>query len=115
MHKFKDLQIWQRGRIVTKRIYEITKDFPKEEQFGITSQMRRASISIISNVAEGCGRKSNPYLKSFLSYSLGSATELECQCIIANDLGFLSNDDFNELNKELVEIQKMIVALIDKL
>ena len=115
MHRFKDLQIWQKGRILTKRIYEVTKYFPKEEQFGITSQMRRASISLISNVAEGCGRKSDAYLKTFLSYSLGSAAELECQCIIANDLGFLSNSDFLEINKELIEIQKMTMAFMDKL
>ena len=115
MHRFKDLQIWQKGRNVTKRIYEVTKTFPKDEQFGITAQMRRASISIISNIAEGCGRKSDAYLKTFLTYTLGSAAELECQCIIANDLEYLSNADFEEINKELIEIQKMTMTFMEKL
>lgn len=115
MHRFKDLQIWQKGRSVTRRIYEITQKFPKEEHFGITAQMRRAAISIISNIAEGCGRKSDAYLKTFLSYALGSAAELECQCILANDLGFMTNNDFEEINNELLEIQKMIMAFMDKL
>jgi four helix bundle protein len=115
MHRFKDLLIWQKGRNVTKRIYEVTNSFPKDEQFGITSQMRRAAISIISNIAEGCGRKSNAYLRTFLTYSLGSAAELESQCIIANDLNYLSGGDFDEINKELIEIQKMTVIFIEKL
>lgn len=115
MHRFKDLKVWQKGRVLAKSIYELTASFPKEEQFGMISQMRRASISIISNIAEGCGRKSDAHLKNFMTYSLGSAAELEAQCIIANDLGFIVDSEFEEINSNIIEIQKMLMSFMTKL
>lgn len=94
MHRFKDLKVWQKSRKLTVLVYQLTKTFPSDEMFGITSQMRRAALSIVSNIAEGCGRKTDPQLKQFLRIANGSATELEAQNIIASDLGYLSDNDF---------------------
>ena len=93
-------------------IYQITKTFPKEEIYGITSQMRRASVSIPSNIAEGYGRFSDKEFVRFLFISLGSATELETQIDLSLRLEFLSENNYNALNKLVQEIIKMLIALI---
>lgn len=88
MTSHKELKVWQKGIELVKSIYEITKSFPANEQFGLTSQMRRTAVSIPSNIAEGCGRNSNKELTHFLYIALGSAAELETQLIISHDLNF---------------------------
>lgn len=112
MRAFKQLTIWQRSHALTLKIYQQTRLFPKDELFGLTSQMRRASYSIPTNIAEGSGRQSNPEMKHFLIISSGSASELQYQLILSRDLGYLSDTPFSQLTNELTEIQKMIYVFI---
>ena len=111
MHQFKELKVWQKGRILVKEIYKVTHRFPKDELFGITSQMRRAAVSIPTNVAEGCGRNSNKELNRYLDIANGSAFELETLVILSLDLEFLTHDEFENYDAMLNEIQKMIFGL----
>jgi four helix bundle protein len=112
MTSHKDLKVWLKGIELVKSIYEITKLFPSNEQFGLTSQMRRAAVSIPSNIAEGCGRNSDKELIYFLYIALGSASELETQIIISGELGFLEKVKSEELQNLISEIIKMISSLI---
>ncbi|WP_346863915.1 four helix bundle protein [uncultured Draconibacterium sp.] len=111
MKNFKNLNIWRKGIDLVVNVYIKSKQFPKEEIYGITSQMRRAAVSIPSNIAEGSGRNSDKDFNRFLDISLGSSFELETQLIIAHELEFLSDKDFNELNEKVIEDQKMITGL----
>ncbi|MEQ8626366.1 four helix bundle protein [Ekhidna sp.] len=114
MHNFKELQVWQKGIDIAQNIYELTSTFPSEEKFGIVSQMRRSSVSVPSNVAEGAGRKTDKDFSNFLSMSLGSQFELETQLIISNRVGFISDEQLTKESLELVELQKMTRSLVDK-
>ncbi|WP_370088383.1 four helix bundle protein [Ekhidna sp.] len=114
MHNFRDFNVWKRGTELVKNIYSATSDFPSEEKFGITSQIRRCAVSIPSNIAEGSGRKTDKDFSNFLSISLGSQYELETQLIVSSSLGFLQEKVLEELLNELNEIQRMTRALIDK-
>ena len=114
MRNFKELVIWQRSHQLVLNIYQLTSIFPKDELFGITSQLRRASVSIPNNIAEGCGRDSNPDFNRFLIISMGSASEVEYLLLLSKDLGFLEFDKYNELNIELIEIKKMLYSFIQK-
>lgn len=108
MHRFKDLEIWKRSRIFCSKIYAETANFPDNEKFGITNQLRRASVSIPSNIAEGSSRASNKELFRFLEIAIGSAYEIETQLLISNDLKFLEFETLESLLNELEEIIKMI-------
>lgn len=108
MHKFKELKVWQKGRQLVKEAYLASKIFPKEETYGITSQVRRCVVSIPANIAEGCGRNSNADFNRFLDIANGSAFELETLLILCSDLEFLSESEFLKLDSQLQEIQKMI-------
>lgn len=108
MHQFKELKVWQKGKNLVKDIYLATKDFPKDEIYGITSQIRRSAVSIPANIAEGCGRNTNPDLSRFFDIANGSAFELETLLILSGDLGFISDVELIELDSKLQEIQKMI-------
>ena len=114
MHDFKKFNVWQKVRVFTKDIYSISKSFPDDEKFGLTSQLRRATISITNNIAEGCGRNTDKQLVQFLQYAHGSAVEVENVLILAADLEFISNADFQNLNDQLIPIQKMLFTLINK-
>jgi four helix bundle protein len=107
-HKFKELQIWKRSRLFCSKIYEVTHKFPESEKFGLTNQLRRASVSIPSNIAEGSSRISNKDFARFLQISIGSAYEIETQLLIAFDLKFISKDEITLILTELGEIIKMI-------
>ncbi len=107
MHRFKDLEIWKLSRAFCKDIYEITAKFPHEEKFGLTNQLRRASVSIPSNIAEGASRKSNKDFSRFLEITIGSCYEIETQLLIANDLNFLKENDLDFLLSKLSSIIKM--------
>jgi four helix bundle protein len=96
MQDYHKLQVWQKSHQFTLRAYQRTGSFPKSEVFGLTGQMRRAATSIELNIAEGCGRDSNPELVRFLRMALGSASELECQTEIARDLGYLRPSEAGE-------------------
>ena len=111
MNNFRELKVWKKAMKLVKEIYLSTNYFPKEEQFGLTNQIRRCAVSIPSNIAEGAGRNSSKDFNRFLSISLGSCFELETQIIISKELKFLDLEKFNSIEKELVEIQKMIRGL----
>ncbi|WP_298419921.1 four helix bundle protein [uncultured Kordia sp.] len=108
MHRFKELEIWKKSRLFCASIYNTTSKFPALEKFGLINQLRRASVSIPSNIAEGTSRDSNKDFIRFLRIAVGSAYEIETQLLIANDLGFLSKEDLQKLIKELHVIIKMI-------
>ena len=115
MRDFSKLTIWQRSHQLTLRIYELTRSFPKNELYGITSQIRRASLSIPTNIAEGCGRSSEKELARFLTIAAGSLSEVQYLLILSSDLKFISKDDFDTLNKVVVEIRKMLYSYHRKL
>jgi len=107
MHRFKELAIWKLSRDFCSDIYEVTTTFPETEKFGIINQLRRASISVPSNIAKGCSRKSNKDFSRFLEIAIGSMYELETQLLISNDLGFITKEKAQELIKKLNGIIKM--------
>lgn len=108
---YKDLQIWQKGIQIVIKCYKLTKDFPIEEMYALTSQIKRASVSISSNIAEGYGRKTDKSFSHFLDIARGSLYELETQLIIANELEFVKNKSlFNEIISLIEEESKMINA-----
>ncbi|OMQ11754.1 four helix bundle protein [[Flexibacter] sp. ATCC 35103] len=107
MHQFKELLIWKKSRLFCSKIYSVTSTFPSEEKFGITNQLRRASVSIPSNIAEGSSRKSNKDFARFLEIAIGSAYEVETQLLISSDLGFINEEKTSELIHMLEEITKM--------
>ena len=108
MHRFKELEIWKRSRLFCSKIYSITSSFPDSEKFGITNQLRRASVSIPSNIAEGSSRNSNKDFSRFLQITLGSTYEIETQLLISNDLNFITDSELQNTISELQEIIKMI-------
>ncbi len=112
MTSHKDLKVWQKAIELVKVIYDVTITFPNTEQFGLISQIRRCAVSIPSNIAEGCGRNSNKELIHFLYITLGSASELETQIIISQELGFLEKRKSEELQEMVLEIIKMTSSLI---
>ncbi|UQD56751.1 four helix bundle protein [Flavobacterium sp. K5-23] len=107
MHRFKELEIWKKSRLFCALIYKVTLSFPNEEKFGLTNQLRRASISIPSNIAEGSSRQSNKDFARFLEIAIGSAYEVETQILISSDLGFINQENLIELTNILEEIIKM--------
>ncbi len=112
MKTHKDLDVWRKAIEFVTSIYGITNDFPKEEIYGLTSQIRRAAISIPSNIAEGAARKGRNEFMHFLFIALGSLSELETQLIIATNLKFLDKSNYEKLTNALNEIRKMILGLI---
>lgn len=94
MKTHKDLDVWKLAIELVVKIYKETKNFPKEEMYGLTSQLRRASVSVASNIAEGAARQSKEEFVRFVYYSLGSLSEIETQLIIANKIGYMKNDDY---------------------
>jgi len=107
MHRFKDLEIWKKSRLFCTSIYQISSKFPESEKFGLTNQLRRASVSIPSNIAEGSSRQSNKDFSRFLRITLGSAYEIETQLLIAFDLSFIEKEELDPLLNELDSIIKM--------
>ena len=108
---YKDLVVWQKGIELAKRIYSVTRRFPTEERFGLTSQMRRAAISIPSNVAEGQARRTTPEFIQFVSHAEGSAAELDTQIILAVELNFCRKTDVLPIYELNDEIRRMLNAL----
>ena len=108
MHRFKDLKFWQLSREFCKDIYNATASFPEEEKFGLVSQIRRATVSVPSNIAEGASRKTNKGFSRFLIIALGSCYEIETQFLISKDLGFISEASLSNLQNRLSQIIKMM-------
>lgn len=112
MKSYMDLEVWQRGMDLTVLIYELTRDFPSEERFGLGQQLRRASVSIVSNVAEGYGRRTNPQRYQFLQLSLGSAYETETQLLLSSRLGFGKEEAIRESLRLVKDVGRSLVALM---
>ena len=108
MHDFKKLIVWQKSRIFVKDIYILTQKFPAEEKFGLISQIRRAAVSIPSNIAEGAGRNTKNDYAHFVDIANGSACEVETQLYIALDLNYISQQEFEKINSDLQDIEKML-------
>ena len=111
MNNYKDLKVWQKSVDLVVKIYEATQSFPKEEVYGLTSQIRRSAVSIPSNIAESSGRNLKKEFNQFLGISHGSSYELDTQLTIAPRVGFLDKDAFRSLQDDLIEVQKMNYGL----
>ena len=110
--KYTELNVWLEARKLTTAIYSITKEFPKEEQYGLSNQMRRCAVSIPSNIAEGCGRNHKKDSLQFFYISRGSLYELETQLYLSNDLAFLKTDELNRLLSDLETVRKLLNGFI---
>lgn len=115
MQDFHELVVWQKAHALVLQVYGKTQGFPRDEQYGLTSQVRRAAASIPENIAEGCGRHSTAELARFLQIAMGSASELEYELLLARDLHFLPDPDYQQLNTHVVEIKRMLAAFLGKL
>lgn len=115
MRDFRTLLVWEKSHKFTLALYSITKTFPKEELFGLTSQIRRAGASIPANIAEGCGKGSDADFCRYLQIAFGSACEVEYHLILANDLGYLVPDQHAEMTSQLITVKKMLASLISKI
>jgi four helix bundle protein len=111
---YRNLGVWMKAHALTLEVYRVTGGFPQSERFGLTDQMRRASASIGTNIAEGCGRASNPDFARFLQIAMGSANEIEYQLLLAYDLNYLPADDYLPLSASAGVVKKMLTALIKK-
>jgi len=114
MQNYKDLKVWEKAHMLTLSVYKETQQFPGEEKFGLTSQLRRASSSIPANIAEGCGKSTNAEFRHFLNIALGSANEVEYLLLLAKDLRYLQEENFNALTGDINSIRAMLIALIAK-
>ena len=115
MSDYKKLKVWQESHNFTIDIYNITKNFPNNENYGLTSQIRRSASSIPTNIVEGCGQLNNGNLVRFLGIAQGSAFETEYQLLLAKDLGYVNEAEYNNLIKKIKSIIRMLIALIRSL
>ena len=115
MRDFKKLKIWQRSHQLALDVYKSTNNFPKSEQYGLISQIRRSAVSIPSNIAEGCGKESPTEFARYLRIAMGSASELEYQLILSHDLIYLSEESFRALEDEVTQLKKMLVVFVRKI
>jgi len=109
---FEKLEVWQRAIVLTQMVYKTTQTFPKEEQFGLTSQLRRAAVSIVANIAEGKGRYHQKEFVQFLCVAAGSASELSTQLVISSRIGICSHDELASLNTTVGRVSRMLQGLI---
>src|SRR5690606_33636454 len=115
MKDLRQLQVWIKAHEMVKEIYHLTSSFPKEETFGLSSQLRRAVVSIPTNIAEGGGRGSDADFKRFVQIAFGSASEVEYLMQLAFELSYITEKDYIHLNDGVTEIKKMLASLINKL
>lgn len=115
MKDFRQLKVWEKAHQLALAVYKTTKSFPKEELHGLTSQIRRSSMSIPTNIAEGCGRNTNAEFARFLQIAMGSASETEYQLLLSHDLGFIDPEQYAILNQDVTEIKRMIASLLKTL
>jgi four helix bundle protein len=114
MQDFRKLLVWQKSHELVLQVYRISRDFPREELFGLTSQMRRAAVSIPSNIAEGTGRGSDADFARFLIIAMGSSSELEYQLLLSRDLGYVETGTHRTVEAMVKEVKKMLAALIKR-
>jgi four helix bundle protein len=115
LKNYKELNVWQKSYKLCLHIYKITKCFPKDEMYGLTSQIRRSAVSIPSNIAEGYGRKTTLEYVRFLYIAYGSVCELETQTMISGDLGYVEKERLQELREEIGDVERMLKAMIKSL
>ncbi len=115
MKDFRQLKVWEKAHQLALAVYKVTKGFPKEELYGLTSQIRRASMSIPTNIAEGCGRNTDAEFARFLQIAMGSASETEYQLLLAHDLEFLTSEQYQKLNTDVTEVKRMLTSFIQTL
>jgi four helix bundle protein len=115
IQSFRDLVVWQKGVDLVTEIYRLTQKFPKDELFGLTSQIRRAAVSIPSNVAEGRGKSSKGEFQQFLHHSMGSLAEVETQIIIAQNLGYLTAAEIEPVMEIIAEVGRLLNGLLTSL
>ena len=112
MKDYRQLKVWGKAHILTKDLYNITSKFPRDELFGMTSQLRRAGASIPTNIAEGCGRGSDPDFRRFLQIAFGSANEVEYLVFLSYELNYIQKNQYIELNNKIIEVKKMLAGMI---
>ena len=115
MKDFKELKVWHKAYKLSLVIYDTSRTFPREEIYGLTSQLRRSAVSIGANIAEGCGRRSDGELVRFLQIARGSASEVEHHLLLARDLKFLAPNAHQVLEKQLEEVQRMLTSLVSSI
>ena len=114
MKDFRDLQVWEKAHALTLAAYRTTTAFPRNEIYGLTSQIRRCAASIAANIAESCGKRGNAEFQRFLSIAAASSSELEYHFLLAHDLTYLTDPDYEALNSSVVEVKRMLASLIRK-
>jgi four helix bundle protein len=114
MQNYKELKVWDKAHQLTLKVYQLTKNFPKEEIYGLTSQVRRSAASMPANIAEGCGKNSQLELAHYLNTSLGSANETEYHLLLAKDLNYFPAIEYEALAEQINEIKAMLISLITK-
>lgn len=112
MRDFRQIRVWEKAHLLTLEIYKVTANFPREEPYGLTSQLRRSSASVPSNIAEGFGRGGKLELARFLQIGMGSASEVDYQILLARDLHLLSDTTYQNLAARVVEVKKMLGTLL---
>ena len=115
MRDFRDIKVWSKSHRFALEIYEVSRKFPKDERYGLTSQMRRAAASIPTNIAEGCGRGSEADFARFLQIAAGSASEVEYQLLLARDLKLLNQQTYELLHRDVTEVKRMLYSFISTL
>jgi four helix bundle protein len=115
MQDFHELKVWQKAHALTLAVYRITSGFPREELYGLTSQIRRACSSIAANLAEGCGRNGDAEFARYCSIAMGSASELKYHLLLAKDLKLIKTLDYEQLSPQTTELKRMLTGLMQKL
>ncbi len=115
MKDFQSLKVWRKSHQLTLEVYKLTRSFPKDELYGLTSQLRRSAASVGANIAEGCGRGGDAEFARFLQIAMGSASETEYHLLLAHDLNFVSPDDFEKYRSHVIEIKKMLASFINRI
>lgn len=115
MKNFRSLKVWEKGHQLALGVYMSTAPFPRDERYGLTSQIRRAGVSVPANIAEGCGREGDADFARFLQIAMGSASELEHLLLLAHDLNFLKSLDYERVAGNVTEVKSMLTSLIQKL
>ena len=115
MQTFHDLKVWEKPHALALAVYKVTRDFPREKLYGLTSQLRRATTSIPAKISERCGRNTSSELRRFLEIAMGSASEVEYHLLLARDLDMLPSSHHQKLNDQTFEIKRMLAAFVNKL
>jgi four helix bundle protein len=114
LRNYRDLQVWDKAHKLTLDLYRVSREFPREETYGITSQLRRAAVSVGANLAEGCGRRTSNELARFVKIAMGSASELDYHLLLCRDLGFMNEGDFTRTSSDLTEVRKMLTSFLNR-